>query len=262
MNATVSAAAEVTAADRVEFFLRLGDNPLVLSQRLSEWCGKGPAFEEDMALTNVALDLLGQARMWLTAAGQAEGAGRDENQIAFLRDANQFRNLLLVEQPNGDYATTLVRQLFFDVWHALVLQGLLRSTDDEVAAIAGKALKEVDYHRRRTSDLIIRLGDGTDESNRRVQTAINRLWQFTGELFAADALDERMAAAGLGCDLAALQPAWEQQIASIFAQAKLTVPAGPLGHQRGGRQGRHTEKLGYLLAEMQFLQRAYPGSTW
>jgi ring-1,2-phenylacetyl-CoA epoxidase subunit PaaC len=247
--------------DKFEYLLRMGDNALILAQRLSEWCGKGPAFEEDMALTNTALDLLGQARLWLTYAGEVEDKGRDEDQLAYLRDAHQFRNLLLVEQPNGDYAMTMARQFYFDTWHYFLLQELMKSSDTRVAEIAGKAVTEVTYHLRRSGDLVVRLGDGTEASHRRLQRAVDELWMYTGEMFAADGVDERLTAQGLVCDPAQLHDPWRKQVAGVFHAATLTLPTGPW-MQTGGKQGRHTEHLGYLLAEMQFLQRAYPGAKW
>ena len=247
--------------DKSIYLMRLGDNALVLSQRLSEWCGKGPAFEEDMALTNTALDLIGQARMWLSYAGEVEGRDRDEDALAFRRDAHEFTNLLLVEQPNGDYANTLVRQFFFDVWHHLVLDALTRSADDRIADIASKAIKEVAYHLRRSSDLVVRLGDGSAESRRRMQAAVDELWMFTGEMFAADETEELLGAQGLACDPSTLKDAWLATVREVFAEATLELPAGEW-MQKGGKQGRHGEHLGLLLAEMQFLQRAYPGATW
>lgn len=252
---------DADAADRFEYLLRLGDNALVLSQRLSEWCGKGPAFEEDMALTNVALDLLGQARLWLSYAGEVEGRGRGENELAFLRDAHAFRNVLLVEQPNDGYAHTLVRQFLFDAWHALLLQRLARSTDIRIGQIAAKGIKEVDYHQRRSADLVVRLGDGTDESRARMQAALDELWPFVGELFEADALERRLADSGVGCDPSGLLAPWTAHVRAVLSDATLSVPQAAWS-QRGGKQGRHGEKLGFLLAEMQFLQRAYPGATW
>lgn len=248
--------------DKHELLLRLGDSALILSQRLTEWCGKGPALEEDMALANISLDLIGQARLWLSYAAEVEGLGRDEDQLAFLRDAHDFRNLLLVEQPNGSYADTLVRQFFFDTWHQLTLEALTRSADGRVADIAEKALKEVRYHLRRSGDLIVRLGDGTDVSHRRVQSAINDLWMYTGEMFSSDEVDEVMAAQGIATDPSALRDAWLAHVAQVFAEATLTMPAPEAWMQSGGKQGRHGEAMGYLLAEMQFLQRAYPAAQW
>ena len=247
--------------DKFEYLLRLGDNALILAQRLSEWCGKGPAFEEDMALSNTALDLLGQARGWLTYAGEVEGKGRDEDQLAYLRDAHQLRNLLLVEQPNGDYAMTMARQFYFDAWHHVLLQELTQSTDTRIAEISEKAATEAAYHLRRSGDLVVRLGNGTEESHARMQTAIDELWMYTGEMYAPDAVDERLAAQGIACDLTRLGEPWLAQVTEVLRAATLTLPDGTW-MQQGGKQGQHTEHLGYLLAEMQFLQRAYPGAQW
>lgn len=248
--------------DKQDLLLRLGDTALILSQRLTEWCGKGPALEEDMALANVSLDLIGQARLWLSYAAEVEGLGRDEDQLAFLRDAHDFRNLLLVEQPNGSYAETLVRQFFFDTWHQLTLEALTRSADGRIADIAEKALKEVRYHLRRSGDLIVRLGDGSDESHRRVQSAIDDLWMYTGEMFSSDEVDEVMAAQGIATDPASLRDAWLSHVGQVLAEATLTMPSADAWMQSGGKQGRHGEAMGFLLAEMQFLQRAYPAAQW
>jgi ring-1,2-phenylacetyl-CoA epoxidase subunit PaaC len=242
-----------------DYLLRLGDNTLILSQRLGEWCGHGPALEEDIALTNVALDLLGQARMWLGYAGEI--AGRDEDQLAFLRDAGEFRNVLLVEQPNGDFAQTSARQFFFDAWHHLLLEKLSASADERIRGIAAKALKEVAYHLRRSADWMIRLGDGTEESHNRMQRAVDDLWMYTGELFEVDAVEEEMMQARIGCDLAALRAPWMAEISRIFNQATLEIPQQSW-MQHGGKRGIHSEQFGYILTEMQFLQRAYPGAKW
>ncbi|PPA76811.1 phenylacetate-CoA oxygenase subunit PaaI [Achromobacter spanius] len=248
-----------------EYLLRLGDSSLILSQRLGAWTGHGPILEEDLALTNTALDLLGQARMWLTLAGEVEGAGRDEDALAYHRDAHQFHNVLLVERANGNYADTMARQFLFDVWHYFLLQRLEQSSDERVAAIAAKSIKEVTYHVRRSSDLVVRLGGGTDESHAKMQAAIDDAWRFTGELFADDAVDQDVAARGIGCELAALREPWLAHVREVLEEATLTVPdetaANHLAY-RGGRQGKHTEELGYVLAEMQYLPRAYPGATW
>ncbi|MFF7059891.1 1,2-phenylacetyl-CoA epoxidase subunit PaaC [Achromobacter spanius] len=248
-----------------EYLLRLGDSSLILSQRLGAWTGHGPILEEDLALTNTALDLLGQARMWLTLAGEVEGAGRDEDALAYHRDAHQFHNALLVERANGNYADTMARQFLFDVWHYFLLQRLEQSSDERVAAIAAKSIKEVTYHVRRSSDMVVRLGDGTDESHAKMQAAIDDAWRFTGELFADDAVDQDVAARGIGCELSALRGPWLAHVREVLEEATLTVPdetaANHLAY-RGGRQGRHTEDLGYVLAEMQYLPRAYPGATW
>jgi ring-1,2-phenylacetyl-CoA epoxidase subunit PaaC len=248
--------------DKFEFLLRLGDNALVLSQRLTEWCGKGPALEEDMALANVALDLIGQARLWLSYAAEVEGRGRDEDQLAYLRDARDFRNLLLVEQPNGNYADTLVRQFFFDTWHHGLLSGLVTSSDDRIAGIAEKALKEVTYHVRRSGDLMVRLGDGTGTSHQYTQAAVDQLWMYTGEMFQPDAVDEVLQTQGITTDLAALRAPWLAHVQQVFTEGTLKTPDPDAWMQKGGKQGRHSENLGYVLAEMQFLQRAYPGAQW
>jgi len=248
-----------------ESLLRWGDSPLVLSQQLSAWCGHGPALEEDLALANVALDLLGQARLWLTLAGEVEGAGRDEDRLAYLRDAPQFRNLLLVERPNGHYGDTMARQMFFDLWHYFLLERLAGSADPRVAAIAAKSVKEVTYHVRRSSDMVIRLGDGTEHSHALMQASIDALWPYTGELFVGDELDGELDARGVGCRPESLREPWLSHVRDVCAQATLTLPdeaAACRPAHRGGRQGRHTETLGYLLAEMQHLQRAYPGAAW
>lgn len=255
----------MTDAMKFEFLLRLGDNALVLAQRLSEWVGKGPVIEEDIALTNVGLDLIGQARMWLSYAGEVEGRGRDEDALAFRRDAHEFRNALLCEQPNGDYAETMARQFLFDHWHALALTAMEGSRDERVAAIAAKSSKEVAYHVERSTDWVIRLGDGTAESHARMQRALDRLWPYTGELFAADAIDEALVAAGIAAAAPALRAPWLAAVERVLGEATLALPTGTWMHGsrgRGGRQGVHTEHLGHLLAEMQFLQRAYPGARW
>lgn len=245
-----------------QFLLRLGDNALILSHRLSELCGKGPALEEDIALANVALDLLGQARLWLTYAGETEAAGRDEDALAYLRNDRQFFNVLLVERPNGSYADTLMRQLHFDVWHSLALEKLQGSKDSRVAAIAGKASKEVSYHLRRSSDLVVRLGDGTDRSRTMMQAAAEALWPYTGELFDVDAVDAVAIASGIGFDAAALREPWLAYLKDVFQEATLSLPPDKAWMQSGGRQGRHTEQLSYLLAEMQSLQRTFPAAQW
>ena len=243
------------------WLLRLADNAVVLSHRLSEWCGHGPVLEEDLALSNIALDLIGQARMWLTYAGEVEGAGRDEDQLAYLRDACDYRNVLLVEQPNGDFAFTMARQFYFDAWHYHMLKALTVSSAPRVAGIASKGLKEVTYHLGRSSEWVVTLGDGTEESHRRMQTAIEELWMYTGELFEMDATEQTMADAGIGADLATLRDPWLGHVQSTLSEATLTAPQGGW-MQRGGKRGIHSEHLGYVLAEMQFLQRAYPGATW
>ena len=247
---------------KFDYLLRQGDNALILSQQLSQLCGKGPALEEDMALTNVALDLLGQTRLWLTYAGELEGQGRDEDRLAYLRDTREFRNVLLVEQPNGDYARTMVRQFFFDAWHYFLMRGLLASSDRRIGEIAEKSIKEVTYHLRRSGDLVVRLGDGTDTSHRKMQDAVDELWTFTGEAFAYDAVDLAMVEQGVAPAAEPLRAAFLDHVAEVLEEATLRMPAPDAFMQRGGKQGRHSERLGYILAEMQFLQRAYPGAEW
>ena len=248
-----------------DYLLRLGDSPLILAQRLGAWVGKGPILEEDMALANVGLDLLGQARMWLSYAGEVEARfarkGRDEDQLAFLRDGGEFRNLLIAEQPNGNFADTIARQFLFDAWHELALGALSHSTDTRIAGVAAKAAKEVAYHVERSGDWVIRLGDGTEESHAKMQAAIDNLWMYTGEMFVVDDDEAALVDAGIAADVRALATPWRQRVDAVMDEATIKVPAS--AHmQRGGKQGVHTEHLGYVLAEMQFLQRAYPGAQW
>jgi ring-1,2-phenylacetyl-CoA epoxidase subunit PaaC len=248
-----------------EYLLRLGDTDVILAQRLGEWIGHGPVLEEDIALANVGLDLLGQGRMWLTYAGEVEGKGRSEDDLAFLRDGFEFRNAQLAELPNGDFATTMARQFYFDRAHLLLLRALTRSTDARIAEIAAKAVKEVAYHAERSADWVIRLGDGTDESHTRMQKAIDRLWPYTGELFAVDAVELALIERGVAADPRPLRDPWLATIGAVLDEATLTAPTGEWmqgANARGGKQGVHTEHLGHLLAEMQFLQRAYPGAQW
>ncbi|MEO1676871.1 MAG: 1,2-phenylacetyl-CoA epoxidase subunit PaaC [Pseudomonadota bacterium] len=246
----------------VELLLRMGDNALVLGHRVSEWCGHAPVLEEDIALANVALDLIGQAQLWLGLAGELEGAGRSADDLAFLRDVWDFRNLLLVEQPNGDFGQTLMRQYLFDAWHVLQLQALTESTEARVGEIAEKALKEARYHLERSRSLVIGLGDGTPESHARMQGAVNRLWPYAGEMFLVDPIDEALIASGIAPLPRGLWANYHAEIQEIFSDATLTVPESGFA-QRGGRSGeRHSEHLGPMLAQMQWLQRAYPGATW
>ncbi|MFL5203405.1 MAG: 1,2-phenylacetyl-CoA epoxidase subunit PaaC [Microvirga sp.] len=244
-----------------EYLLRLGDNALILGHRLSEWCGHSPALEEDLALSNVALDLIGQTQLWLNLAGEVEGNGRDADKLAYLRDGRDFRNVLLVEQPNGDFAVTMARQFYFDAWHYLLLRELTGSKDSRIAEIAAKGLKEVTYHLERSRDWVLRLGDGTEESHRRMQSAIDDLWMYTGELFESDEIDQAMAREGLGPDLATLHEPWLGLVRATAEEATLSLPQ-PGWAQKGGKRGIHSEHLGYILADLQFLQRAYPNATW
>jgi ring-1,2-phenylacetyl-CoA epoxidase subunit PaaC len=248
-------------ASLFELTLRMGDNALILGQRVSAWCGHAPALEEDIALANVALDLIGQAKLWLDLAGEIEGEGRDADKLAYLRDARAFRNCLLVEQANGDYGRTLMRQFLFDAWHAPMTKALSGSADARVAAIAEKGAKEAAYHLDRSELLVIRLGDGTQESRRRMQDALDLLWPFAGELTHEDKTDKALFSAGLGPDLNEMRGAYANYVSWVFTEATLTAPQGtPV--RSGGKSGRHSEALGYILAEMQWLQRAYPNSTW
>jgi len=252
-----------------EYLLRLADSDLLLAQRLGEWVGHGPVLEEDIATTNVGLDLLGQSRLWFAYAGEVEarcnGTGRSEDELAFLRDAGEFRNLMLTEQPNGNYADTMARQFYFDAWHELLLRGLTASTDARIAEIAAKALKEVRYHIERSADWVIRLGDGTEESHRRMQAAVDGLWMYTGEMFEVDAIELALIDAGIACDARTLAAPWRERVRAIFADATLDLPTGTWmqgSGGRGGKQGVHTEHIGPMLAQMQWLQRAYPGAQW
>ncbi|MGD9965926.1 MAG: 1,2-phenylacetyl-CoA epoxidase subunit PaaC [Hyphomonadaceae bacterium] len=243
------------------YALRLGDDSLVLGQRLGEWCGRAPALEVDLSLANVALDQIGQATHFLNLAGEIEGKGRDGDALAFRRDVMDFTNCLLVEQPNGDFAQTIARQFLFSHYQELLFTALMASKNSAIAAIAAKAVKETSYHAVLASDWVIRLGDGTDESKARMIAGLDWMWRFADELFATDHVDAAAIGAGAGADKAALKPAWDQRIDAVLAEATLARPAArrPV---LGGRAGRHSEHLGHLLSEMQFLQRAYPGATW
>jgi ring-1,2-phenylacetyl-CoA epoxidase subunit PaaC len=244
-----------------EYALRLGDDALVLGQRLGEWCGHAPMLEVDLALANMGLDLIGQATHFLGYAGEVEGRGRDADGLAFLRDGLDFRNCLLVEQPNGDFAMTVARQFLFSTWHHLFLRELAHSKDATIAAIAAKAEKEVAYHASFAGEWVVRLGDGTEESKRRIAHAFEWLWRFTGELFEMDAVDMALFARGVSVDKAALHAPWDARIDMVLSMATLLRPA-PRRPVVGGRAGRHSEHLGHMLTEMQFLQRAYPGAQW
>lgn len=248
--------------DLFEWLCRMGDNTLVLGHRVSEWCGHAPVLEEDIALANTALDLIGQTQMWLGLAAEVQGEGRSADDLAFRRDAWDFRNCLLVELPNRDFGHTLMRQFLFDSWHKLMLTGLCSSQDDRIAAIAMKSLKEVSYHQERSADTVIGLGDGTAESHDRMQAALDRLWPYVGELFHPDAVDDRMTRQGIAPDLAALRSGFDAIIADTMQEATLVLPDSRFAH-RGGRDGsRHTEHLGHMLAVMQVLPRSYPDARW
>jgi len=243
------------------YTLRLGDNCLILAQRLTAWVGHAPVLEEDIAVANIALDLVGQAQLWLGLAGEIEGQGRDADALAYHRDAWAFRNLLLVEQPNGDFAHTLMRQYLFDAWHHALLVRLAASAEPRVAAIAAKAEKEAAYHLARSRDLVVSLGDGTAESHARMQAALDDLWPYAGEMVLADPVDAALAESGVAPALDLVAGDWNRHVADALAEATLDRPED--GYvQEGGKRGVHSEHLGYMLAEMQFLQRAYPDGTW
>jgi ring-1,2-phenylacetyl-CoA epoxidase subunit PaaC len=252
---------EPTNSALFDFLLRLGDDRLVLGHRLSEWCGHAPILEEDIALANISLDLIGQATLLLKLAGEVEGKGRSEDALAYFREAIDFRNILMVELPKGDFAFTIVRQFLYSVAAYYRLEGLARSAHGELAGIAAKALKETRYHVRHSSEWVIKLGDGTEESHTRAQRALDDLWRYTGEMFLTDGVDERLTGAGIVPDVAGLDAKWSDQVSEVLARATLTVP--PPGYmQRGGRAGRHTEHLGHMLSEMQIVARSHPGAQW
>ena len=249
----------------VRYTLRIADTCLIHSQRLVEWCGHAPVLEEDIALSNIALDLLGQARALLTHAGRLDNQGLDEDQLAFLRDEHDFFNLTLVELPlrrgGADFADTVLRTYLLAAWLLLLWRGLATSRDAELAGIAGQAVKEAAYHRQHCADWVVRLGDGSAESTRRMAAALQRVWPYTAEMFAADAVDAAAAQSGLGPSCAAMQAEWSAAVAAVFADARLTQPASG-AFRSEGRQGRHSEHLGFVLAEMQYLQRSFPGGVW
>jgi ring-1,2-phenylacetyl-CoA epoxidase subunit PaaC len=244
-----------------QYLLRLGDDRLVLGHRLSEWCGHGPILEEDIALANIALDLIGQATLYLKLAGETEGKGRREDDLAYFRDAIDYRNVQLVELPNGDYAMTMVRQFFFDVFSYHVLEQLQSSKHTEIAGIAAKGFKEVRYHVRHSSEWVVRMGDGTEESHGRAQKAVDHLWRFTGEMFQADDVDRAMKDEGIGAVVEAIKPKWNEIVTDVLNRATLVIPKDPPA-MTGGRRGRHTEHLGHMLSEMQIVARSHPGAQW
>ena len=264
----MTASISLNFTPQVEYLLRIADTCLILGQRLGEWCGHAPVLEEDIALTNVALDLIGQTRALLTRAGQIEHQGSDrsngpydEDQLAFLRDERDYRNLTMAELPRGDFAFTVLRNLMLGTWLKLHWDRLQQSSDAELAAIAGKAVKEARYHQQHAADWLVRLADGTDESRRRVETALAELWRFVPEMFAADAIDDAAVASGLGPARSALREAWQAEIAAVFDAARLAAPA-EAAFRSTGTLGVHSEHLGRMLAEMQFLQRSFPGGAW
>ena len=251
----------MTDANRLKYVLRLADTSLVLGQRLGEWVGHAPALEEDLGLANTSLDLIGQARLLLTYAGELEGRGRSEDDLAMGRDSSDFLNFALAEQPNGDFGHTIVRQMLIDAFQLELFEALQHSKDARIAEIAAKALKETRYHFRYSAGWVVRLGDGTDESHQRVQQALDTLWRFTQEFFAADEVDEAMVREGVAPALSELATRWSARIGEVLLEATLKRPAD-VRYTWHGKRGDHTEHLGYLLAEMQFLHRSHPGATW
>lgn len=247
--------------DLLEYTLRLGDNALILGQRLGEWCGHGPILEQDIALSNMALDQLGQARLLMQYAAEQKGEEFTEDKMAFFRDITEYRNCLLVELKNGDWGRTIARQFLFDTYNYYFYTALLRSTDERLKQVAHKAIKEIAYHAQWSAEWVIRLGDGTEESHRRVQEALNDLWEWTGELFMMDKVDEAMINAGIGVDLNDVKANWDQKVDQILEMATLQRPEDNW-FQSGGKQGEHSEHLGYVLAEMQHLPRMHPEATW
>lgn len=247
--------------DLFKYILRWADNSLIHGQRLAQWCGHGPVLEEDIALTNTALDYIGQATNLYKYAAQVEGLGRDEDQIAFLRDEWEYYNLILLEQPNGDYAFTMARQFFFASWYYMVLNEMAQSKDEFLSGFAVKSAKELKYHVVHARDWVLRMGDGTDESHQRIQKAVDAVWAYLPEMFDMDALDQSMVEQGVGVDFKKIQPQWRAQIEAVLNEATLRIPAYGWGHS-GGKNGKHSEHLGYILTEMQYLQRAYPGAKW
>lgn len=244
-----------------EYVLRLGDDSLILGHRLSEWCGHGPILEEDIAMTNISLDLVGQATSLLGYAGELEGKGRDADALAFLRFDREYKNVLLVEQPNGDFGMTMLRQFFFDAYRKPLFEKLQHSTDQHLAAIAEKSLKETKYHLKHSSEWVIRLGDGTEESNARIQDSLNTLWRYTNELFFTDEVDTELVDKGIVPSLQEIQNEWNATVTAVLTEATLTIPTNNW-KQEGGRKGLHSEHLGYILAELQYMQRAYPNMQW
>jgi ring-1,2-phenylacetyl-CoA epoxidase subunit PaaC len=253
--------AQVSKSDLAAYAMRLGDDALILGQRLGEWCGHAPSLEIDLALANFGLDLIGQAQLFLAYAGELEGQGRDADGLAFRRDVLDFANCLLVEQPNGDFAQTIARQFLFSAWQELLFEALASSADERLAAVAKKAVKEVAYHARFSGEWVVRLGDGTEESRSRMIRGLDWMWRFVDELFEMDEVDGRLLEAGVAVDKSALRPAWDARVDAVLAEASLDRPA-PRRATVGGRTGRHSEHLGHLLSEMQFLQRAYPDQVW
>jgi len=259
MTSNLETESSVAETSLTTYVLGLGDDALILAQRLGEWITRAPQIEEDIALGNIALDLLGQARTLLSYAGEIEGAGRDEDDLAFLRDEREFRNVQLVEIENGDFAVTMARQLIFSAYQFELYTALLASADPTLGALAAKAVKEVDYHRDHATQWVLRLGDGTSESHTRMQAALDRVWPYVAELF--DTTNTTSALPGIAADQAALRPGWTDYVEKVIGKATLTLPTTKW-RSRGGRDGYHSENLGHLLPDMQNLHRSHPGATW
>ena len=245
-----------------EYCLRNGDDRVVLGQRMAEWCGKGPIIEEDLALANISLDLIGQAVLFLKYAGEVEGKGRDEDALAYFRDERKYKNLLLVEQPNTDFAFTIARQFFYDCYEYYFFTELANSSNETLSAIAKKSIKETIYHLRHSSEWMLRLGDGTKLSNSRLQDAVDYLWCYTGEMFEMTDLDDELLEEGISVDLTKIKPLWDAKVSEILEKANIKMPDENTFMLKGGRKGIHTEYLGHLLSEMQILTRSYPGAKW
>ena len=255
MTGVTLSEAKGTVSPLFEYLVRLGDDRLVLGHRLSEWCGHGPILEEDIAMANIALDLIGQANLFLEQAGKAEGKGRDQDALAYFREAVDYRNILMVELPKGDFGYTIARQFFFSVFNYLQMEALAKSSNVDVAGIAAKAMKEAKYHVRHSAEWMVKLGDGTAESHQRIQAAVDELWRFTGEMFLGDEVDRAV------LDPATLEKPWRSQVDDVLKRATLTVPEVKY-MQRGGREGKHTEHLGHMLSEMQIVARSFPDGKW
>jgi ring-1,2-phenylacetyl-CoA epoxidase subunit PaaC len=245
----------------LSYCLRIGDNALIMGHRMSQWCGHGPILEQDIALINIALDHIGQARNWYSLAAEIEGKNRTEDDFAYKRDAHEFKNVLLVEQPNGNWGDTIMRGFFFDTFNYFLHQEIQHSKNEKIASIAEKSLKEIQYHYKFSSEWVIRLGDGTKESHQKMQDALDSLWMFAGEMFHSDDIDHLMKTTGYGADLDAVKNKWTAHVKEVITEATLKLPADTW-YQQGGKVGKHSEHMGYILAEMQFLPRAYPDATW
>lgn len=243
------------------YLLRLADNSAILGHRLAQWCGHGPELEEDIAMTNTALDLIGHARSFYTYAGQVEGKGKDEDDVAYLRPETEYLNALITELPNGHYGDTIARQFLFDQFNYLLFSELVNSKDETIAAISAKAIKEIRYHLRRSTEWVVRLGDGTEESHEKMQESFDATWNYTADLFVQDEADEQIIADGMGPDLKNIHPVWKEKVKAVLTEATLTMPDDAWMHS-GSKAGKHTEHMGYILADLQYMQRVYPDCEW